>query len=246
MGKADLHIHTRHSDGFPTVDQLIDHVEANTCLDVIAVTDHEDVTGGLRARESAARKGSRVDVVPGVEVTTIHGHLLALFVEQTPPMFRSVESTLETIHSWGGLAVVPHPMSWLTRSISRRTIDRIVSGNEEGISFDAIETCNPSPAGKAVARKTGALNRRWRIPATGGSDAHHLLQVGCGWTEFAGSDGSALRTALESGGVTAGMSQYPSLRKIGVGRVALGLAWGYAATPRKLTARAISAVRWRR
>lgn len=234
-----MHIHSRCSDGFPTVPELLEYVEERSGLDVICVTDHEDVTGGLRARELAASRGYRIQVVPGAEVTTRHGHLLALFLERTPPIFRSIEATLETVHESEGLAVVPHPMSWLTRSLSRRTIDRVVAANEPGIGFDAIETANPSPAGRLTRRRAQCLNRTWGLPEVGGSDAHHLAHVGTGWTEFPGSDTAALRDALAAGAVGARMSAYPSMREIGFRRVALGLARGYATTPRKLFARAV-------
>ncbi|HMS58695.1 MAG TPA: hypothetical protein PKA49_07550, partial [Tepidiformaceae bacterium] len=62
MGKADLHLHTSVSDGMYSVARLLEHVEHTLDLDVIAVTDHEDATGGQRARELAAQRGYRVEV----------------------------------------------------------------------------------------------------------------------------------------------------------------------------------------
>jgi predicted metal-dependent phosphoesterase TrpH len=235
VGKADLHIHTRVSDGLATIAQVLEYVVTRTDLDVIAVTDHEDARGGLRAQELAAKRGFRLDVIAGAEVTTQHGHLLALFVESTPRSFRSVESTLEAIHSLGGIAVVPHPMSWLTRSISERTLRRVMDRNEPGVVFDAIELANPSPAGRVTNQRARSLNRDvWRRPETGGSDAHHLPHIGTGWTEFDGSTAFELRASLANGSTTGEMSAYPSAREVGYGRLALGLAWGYAATPRKM------------
>ncbi|HET7738593.1 MAG TPA: PHP-associated domain-containing protein [Tepidiformaceae bacterium] len=237
MGKADLHIHTTVSDGMATVAAVLDHVEVRTDLDVIAITDHEDTAGGQRARELAAKRGLRVEVIVGAEITTRHGHLLALFIEETPPSFRSAEATIEAIHAQGGLAIVPHPMSWLTRSLSERTIDRIVSRREAGVTFDGIETANPSLAGKLTAAKTRARNRAWALPGIGGSDAHHLPHVATGWTEFDGHDAAELRRAIIAGTTTARIGSYPGIREVGVGQVALGLAWGYAATPRKVIAK---------
>ena len=234
MGKADLHIHTRVSDGFATVAQLMDYVEGDTDLDVIAVTDHEDAGGGQQAREVAAKMGARVQVIVGAEVTTLQGHVLALFIESAPKSFRSIERTLEAIHAQGGIAVAPHPMSWLTRSVSLRTLERLHARAEPGVTFDAIELANPSPAGKQTARRATQLNARWGLPVTGGSDAHHLKQVGTGWTVFEGDSGDELRGALLAGTTGAARSDYPPLREIGLGRTALGLAWGYAATPRKM------------
>ncbi len=234
MARADLHIHSRVSDGMASVEDVIARAEATPGLDLIAITDHEDATGGHRGRELAAKRSSRVEVIVGAEVTTRHGHLLALFIDHCPRSFRSVERTLEDIHAQGGLAVIPHPLSWLTRSLSRRTIDRVVAANEPGVTFDAIETHNPSPAGRLTAARARRLNRRWGLPQTGSSDAHHLPHLGSGWTDFPGSTAEDLRLALAEGRVHARMHRYASLREVGVGQAVLGLAWGYTATPRKI------------
>ena len=237
MGKADIHIHTRISDGMASVEAVLERAERETDLDVIAITDHEDARGGLEARELAAKRGMRLEVAPGAEITTRHGHLLAIFIERTPPIFRSVEATIEAIHAQGGIAIAAHPMSWLTRSLSGRTIDRVVARGEEGVLFDAIEA-NPSPAGRVTARKALERNAaRWRLPVCGGSDCHHLPQLGTGWTEFEGRTAEELRAALAAGAARAGRSRAPTLREIGWGRAALGLAWGFSATPRKMMRR---------
>jgi predicted metal-dependent phosphoesterase TrpH len=242
--KADLHIHTRVSDGLATVEAVLEYVERNTDLKVVAITDHEDAAGGLRARELAAQRRYRFEVVPGAEVTTMQGHLLALFVETTPRSFRRVESTLEAIHGQGGLAVVPHPMSWLTRSLSERTIDRICARAEAGVVFDGIETRNPSPAGRVTGARTRALNNStWRLAEVGGSDAHHLIHIGTGWTEFEGAGVEDLRAAIRAGTSAAAMSRYPGTREVGFGRTAAGLAWGYTATPRKVLRQGFAARR---
>ncbi len=237
MGKADLHLHTSVSDGMYSVARLLEHVEAKLDLDVIAVTDHEDATGGHRARELAAKRGYRVEVIAGAEVTTLQGHLLALGIETAPKSFRGIEATLEAIHSQGGLAVIPHPFSWLTRSLSERTVARLMHRNETGITFDAIELANPSPAGRVTAARAMRHNRAWRLPATGSSDAHHLPHVGTGWTEFEGTTAADLRRALTAGATVAVASRYPALREVGIGQTLLGLAWGYSATPRKMLRR---------
>lgn len=236
MGKADLHIHTRVSDGMASISDVLEYVEHRTDLDVIAITDHEDVRGGLEARELAVRRGYRFEVVVGAEITTLQGHVVAIFVEQTPPSFRPVESTLDAIHGGGGVAIVPHPLSWLTRSISQRTLDRLQQGS--GPRFDAIELANPSPAGLRTRERAIRLNdERWRLPATGSSDAHHLPHVGTGWTEFLGTSARDLLDAIQSGATVAAMRPYPSLREVGLVQVTAGLAWGYAATPRKMLRR---------
>jgi predicted metal-dependent phosphoesterase TrpH len=215
-------------------ERLVDYLAEHSDLDVIAITDHEDASGGHRAREYAAKARCRLNVIAGAEITTRHGHLLALGIERAPKSFRSIEATLEAIHAQGGIAVIPHPMSWLTRSVSRRTIDRICARQEPGITFDAIELGNPSPAGRITAGVAARLNRGWKLPVVGGSDAHHLPHAATGWTTFEGDGDADLLQAIRAGTVAAGQSRYPSLREVGVGQTLLGLAWGYAATPRKM------------
>ncbi|MEO8539049.1 MAG: PHP-associated domain-containing protein [bacterium] len=233
MGKADLHIHTRVSDGMASVSQVLEYIEHRTDLDVVAITDHEDATGGLEARDLASRRGYRFEVIVGAEITTLQGHLLALFIERTPPSFRGIESTLEVIHNAGGIAIAPHPLSWLTRSISARTMNRLHAS--AGPRLDAIELANPSPAALRTRDRAIAMNAEsWRLPVTGGSDAHHLPHIATGWTEFEGKTTEHLREALRMGTTQARMRPYPSLREVGVGRLAVGLAWGYSATPRKM------------
>ena len=65
LGSADLHLHTLASDGLICARDLVEHVEAHTDLDVIAVTDHDETSAALEAREWAARRGYRVQVIPG-------------------------------------------------------------------------------------------------------------------------------------------------------------------------------------
>ncbi|MGE3077016.1 MAG: PHP-associated domain-containing protein [Dehalococcoidia bacterium] len=219
-----------------TVSEVLEYIEHRTDLDVVAITDHEDAGGGLLARDLAVKRGYRFEVIAGAEVTTLQGHVLALFIEQTPPSFRRVESTLEMIHSQGGLAIAAHPLSWMTRSISARTLNRLAV--EGGGRFDAIELGNPSPAGLRTANRARELNAsQWNLPETGGSDAHHLPHVGTGWTEFIGSTAADLFDAIRLGGTLARTTAYPAMRQIGYGQLAAGLAWGYSATPRKLLGR---------
>ena len=39
----------------------------------------------------------------------------------------------------GGVAFVPHPLSWLTRSIGPGTLDRVAAAQSSGAYFDGIE-----------------------------------------------------------------------------------------------------------
>lgn len=50
-------------------------------LDVIAITDHDEIRGALKALDLAPQYG--IEVIPGIEITTAEGDLVALFVTET-------------------------------------------------------------------------------------------------------------------------------------------------------------------
>ena len=174
-GRADLQIHSAHGDGMASAEEIFDLVERRAELDVIAITDHDDIEGALIARDIHARGGYHFDFVPGIEVTTRGGHLLALWVEEPVPSFRSLGDTVEEIHRQGGLAVIPHPFSLLTRSVGRRGLERLVDAGDPERVPDGLEVENPTSAGWDTGPRMRRLNEeRWRLATTGGSDAHSL------------------------------------------------------------------------
>jgi len=167
-------------------------------------------------------------------VTTIEGHLLALFIEEPVASLKPVRPTLEAIHKQGGLAIIPHPMSWLTRSIGQRTIERVLQEGNDGVYFDAIESSG-SPAARVTRSKAQRLNReRYHLAEIGGSDAHFSQAIGACYTEFEGTTAEELRRAIVERSTRAVVGRYPSLRQIGVVPV-LHQQWrGMLATPRKM------------
>src|SRR5438270_5073398 len=81
-GRADLHLHTTHSDGEYSPKELVD-LAHRSGLAAIAVTDHDTLSAVPEAQ--AAAVGTGLEVIPGVEITSdFHGreiHLLGLFVD---------------------------------------------------------------------------------------------------------------------------------------------------------------------
>jgi predicted metal-dependent phosphoesterase TrpH len=188
-------MHTSLNDGTATVREVLDYVRDHTDLDAIAITDHDRLTGSLEARELSG--SYPFDIFTGAEITTLHGHLLALFIERPVPMWRPLDWTIGKIHEQGGLAIAVHPFSMLTRSIGFRSFDGIMKHRSQEIYFDAVETFNPSVAGRTCAAKIQRLNRtRFRLPEVGCSDSHHLQGIGTGFTTFPGQTAAELKMAI--------------------------------------------------
>jgi predicted metal-dependent phosphoesterase TrpH len=192
FGRADVHLHTRASDGLMSARTLVEYVERAARLDVIAITDHDELSAAFEAREHAARYGFRVQVVTGVEVTTREGHLLALFVEARPPALRSLQATAEWVLERGGLCLAPHPFTRLTHSLGSQSMLQAV---EHGW-LAGVEVLNPSPAGRASHVRALRFAEQHRLAAVGGSDAHMLGVVGLARTCFQGDSPDDLRRAI--------------------------------------------------
>ncbi len=232
MGKADLHIHTRDGDGLDSIEAIFNHAETQTGLDVLAITEHDSLETALRARETWARGGYRFDFVPGVEVTTLEGHLIALYVEEPLTSLRRVEETIEAVRRQGGVCFVPHPLSWLTRSIGPGTFARVTAA---GLAFDAVELASAGPTTRFYLDKARRLNEgTYRLPVVGASDAHFVQAIGSACTRFEGSSALDLRRALADGTVTGETGRFPSLREVGLRRALSVPLAGLGATPRRL------------
>ncbi len=216
-GRADLHMHTTHSDGWPSPHELVDYARA-TNLDVIAVTDHDTIEGALRAKEHASKR-SRVEVVIGEEVSSRNGHIVGLFLEKRVRPGMSAAATVDAIHEQDGLAIAVHPF-WRTQRRARGGTVHGVGWLAAELEFDAIEVENATPGFYVFNQMARRLHMGLGIAQIGSSDAHILDAVGRAYTEFSGRTPQALRKAIVAGATMAGRERY---RAVGLMRYA---AWG--------------------
>lgn len=215
--------------------ELLARIEERTDLDVIAVTDHDDIGGALLAREIHARGRYSFEFVPGVELTTRAGHLLALWVDEPLRPLRPLGETVATIHRMGGVAVIPHPFSYLTRSVGQRALERLIAEGDPETLPDGIEVANLTLAGRVTGAKALRLNReRYGLAETGGSDAHFPEEVGTARTVFGGTTAVELRAAILARSTSGIRAHQVGLRTIGVRRLAAQQVRGLSVTPKKV------------
>ncbi|MFP4174536.1 MAG: PHP domain-containing protein [Halobacteriales archaeon] len=186
MLKADLHVHSVGSyDGSASVGEILDAAE-DAELDAVAVTDHDEIEPSLEAAERAPERG--LVGVPGVEVSTADGHLLALGVENRPSAGKPVAETVERVRELGGIAVVPHPFQRMRHGV----------GAVE--DCDAVETYNSRLFTGLANRQARKFARRHGLPELAGSDAHIAEMVGRAYTEIdAERDVDSLLEAIKDG-----------------------------------------------
>jgi len=142
--------------------------------------------------------GLRVEVIVGEEVTTLGGHLLALWIETPVKPFRSLRSTIAAIHDQGGVAIPAHPLVPYPLCAQGFVLRRLLA-DEPRYRPDAIEAFNPTTLGRPWHGRVVRFAEEHGLARVGNSDAHSLEAIGVGYTTFEGHDGAALRAALAAG-----------------------------------------------
>lgn len=202
-GRADLHMHTTASDGTTPVPDLLSYLACyRRDLDVIAITDHDTLDASLWAYEH--RHHYPFDIVPGLEVSSRGGHVLALWVTTLIPANLSLEETVIAIHEAGGLAILAHPLHIemdIVRYNARRYWQQPTVLSEA--KLDALEGHNAAVALPGTNWMARVLARRAGLPMTGSSDAHTPGAVGSGTTRFRGKSGDDLRQSILTGDIAA-------------------------------------------
>lgn len=88
-GVVDLHSHSRFSDGTLSVPDLMG-LAAGRGVDLMALTDHDEVSGIPQARDEAARHG--MQFVAGVEISSqwcgLSVHIVGLRIDEHDPALR--------------------------------------------------------------------------------------------------------------------------------------------------------------
>ncbi|MBP7791901.1 MAG: PHP domain-containing protein [Candidatus Goldbacteria bacterium] len=198
--KADYHIHSSIGDAIATPEEIVDYCEKFTDLSIIAITDHDQIKGGISAREYAKKKKYNLEVIAGEEVSTSRGHLVGLFMKTRIKRYTNLVDTIKSIHGQGGICIVPHPLSWLTTSIGERAFRKIIEHRDDDVYFDAVEMINPAIAGKVTAVKAKKMNQfYWKLPVVGGSDAHSLDGIGIAYTIFKGKTAEDFKNSIKNG-----------------------------------------------
>jgi predicted metal-dependent phosphoesterase TrpH len=185
--KADLHVHTTYSkDSLITPKDLIFYAKKNG-LNAVAVTDHNQLEGAYKIS-----KETDFPVIPGMEVSSRDGHIIALNIPELIPRGLSAAETVERIHQAGGVAIACHPFVLFKGCLKENVSE----------SFDAIEIINARafPFKRSV-KKAMVIAERFNLSRVAGTDAHYGPQIGYGYTALEVSEPSieAITKAIVEG-----------------------------------------------
>jgi len=189
---ADLHFHTRHSDSTTRVRDAL-RLAARQGIG-LAITDHNQVSGVVEAE----RQGTRVPLIPGIEVSASDGpHILLYFysISDLQDFYRrhveknrrngpytairlDTPEILDRREGYACIAVEAHPCGY---AFLNRGVQRCVAGScigEEVFSrLDALEVICGGMA-RSHNLKAAGLAAAHGLGRTGGTDGHILYELG--------------------------------------------------------------------
>jgi predicted metal-dependent phosphoesterase TrpH len=166
--KIDLHVHTIFSsDAFISPTEIVLWAKRRG-LDGVAVTDHDCFESAVKIAQ-----GTDFLIIPGMEISSRHGHIVGLNVQEKIPKGLGSDESVDRIHAVGGLAIACHPIAFLKGSLGEHATSK----------FDAIEVINSSAFPFAYCKKRSEeLASRLKIPRIAGTDAHCAPEIGYAFT----------------------------------------------------------------
>lgn len=172
--RADLHSHTHFSrDGVTTPERFVRQAAARG-LDVVAVSDHNNLTGALEVAKIAPFR-----VILSEEIKSTEGEIIGWFLREPVPKGLTPEETVRAIRAQGGLVCVPHPFDRLRGSpLKTAALLRILP------DVDAVEAFNARTTFRADNEKSAAFVRAHGKVASAGSDAHWHPEIGGTYVEM--------------------------------------------------------------
>lgn len=163
--RADLHVHSSYSnDGVSTPQQIVDRA-IEVGLGCVAITDHNSFKAYYDVKDNG-----KIIIIPGEEVSSKEGHILAYGINKEIPRGMSIQDTIDAIHEAGGVAFAAHPYRWWSGLGEKNTLQ---------YDFDGTEARNARSVPRAN-RRSEALAKKIGKPISAGSDAHSPPRIGSG------------------------------------------------------------------
>jgi predicted metal-dependent phosphoesterase TrpH len=184
---ADLHVHSTYSkDSLISPKELVYYAKKRG-LNAVAVTDHNQLNGAYKIA-----KETDFLIIPGMEISSSDGHIVALNVSELIPKGLSAIETVERIHRAGGVAIACHPYAFFKGCLRENVV----------AAFDAVEVINARafPFKRSV-KKAEETAKNLGLSRVAGTDAHYGPQIGYAYTAIEAAEPSveAITKAIVNG-----------------------------------------------
>ncbi len=165
--KYDLHIHSKYSsDGVLDPERIV-RIAMKRGLNGIAITDHNTIKGGLKAKKY---EDGDFTVIVGSEISTERGEIIGLFLEEEVKS-TNVQEVITEIKEQNGIIVIPHPFDELRHSAFH-------PAEEDAKFIDCVEGFNSRCVYQKYNKKAVEFGIKHNLTITAGSDAHFANEIG--------------------------------------------------------------------
>ena len=170
--RIDLHVHTRHShDSAAPVDSVLQRCR-DSGLGLVAITDHDNILGGLEARERGG-----LQVIVGEEIKSSRGDVLGLFLDEVVPPRLTPMETVKRIKDQGGLVGIPHPFDRIRPSaMGLKSLMEVLPW------VDFLEGYNAHTILPWDNRRGVDFASLYTLPVVSCSDSHSAYELGRSYT----------------------------------------------------------------
>lgn len=165
--KVDFHTHTEFSrDSLTRIPALL-KAARKAGLDRVVITDHNGLEGAKRACMLAPDF-----FIPGEEVLTDRGELLAAFVKTALPRGLPWREAIARLRDQGAFISVSHPFDLQRHGWALEHLEELAN------EVDAIEVMNARCLSNEINEKAKEFARIHGLAGTAGSDAHTPGEAG--------------------------------------------------------------------
>lgn len=165
--KYDLHVHSKYSvDGY-TEPEVIVKAACKRGLSGVAVTDHNTIQGGLKAKKYET---DDLKVIVGSEIETDRGEVIGLFLSEDikSNIFPDV---VQEIKDQNGLVIIPHPFDKI-RGNGIKPVD------DDAHLVDCVEVYNSRCLLEKYNHQAYEFASSNKLKVSAGSDAHFAKEIG--------------------------------------------------------------------
>ena len=172
--KLEVHVHTRYSkDSLLSLSILYFRCRIKN-IKWIAITEHNNIDGGIAFKKYCEKRGNKVNVIIGEEIFTNAGEIIGLYLKEKIPPQMSVEDTIRAIKSQNGVVYVPHPFD----EKRKKTVLKYEEIEKNKEQIDCIEIHNGRNVKKDYSIKQEKIAENNNLLAVVGSDAHTWIEIG--------------------------------------------------------------------
>lgn len=176
---ADLHIHSIFSGGTHQPEEILRFAQTHF-LDVVAICDHDEVTGAVAAKQLATNNPDYPVTLIGQEISGgDHVHFLLLGANLiSGSKTRNIVDRICEHHAAGGATILAHPWTAIKNSWAVGCLKEIIAAG----CLDGMELFNSSLL-EMPRRADSILQSIWdewiapyQLAVIGGSDFHRMNQ----------------------------------------------------------------------